>query len=74
MECVNCGNKSFYECTNILSHGGCGPDLLPGTGVFSHAQFELKICESCRYVHWFTRDIDMHIIAKSKAFKLRKYE
>ena len=74
MECINCGNKSFYECDNITSAGGYGPDLLPGTGVFSHAKYTLKICESCKFVHWFIKDEDMEKIEKSSKFTLTRYE
>ena len=74
MKCVNCDNNSFYECDNIQSYGGAGPDLLPGTGMFSHANFSLRICSSCGYIHWFVDKRNLHRIQDSRKFTLREYD
>ena len=75
MKCINCNNKSFYECGNIKSIGGYGPDLLPGTGftIFNHAEFSIKICSKCNFVHWFINNSDMLLIEKSKKFTFKEY-
>ncbi len=74
MKCVNCGNNSFYECEDVRSTGGYGPDLLPGTGVFKHAKFSLKICSSCGFIHWFVNDDDIERIKSSSKFTYNEYK
>jgi len=74
MKCINCNNNSFYECENINSAGGYGPDLLPGTGILYHAKLSAKICSNCNFIHWFINDQDMERIKKSTRFELKEYE
>ena len=76
MKCINCGNKSFYECDKVNSSGGHGPALLPGTGigVFANAKFSIKICSECNFVHWFVNNEDMSEVKVSRKFTLREYD
>ena len=73
MECVMCKSKTFHT-SNVKSRGGQGPDLLPGTGVFSHAHFTLRICAECGFVHWFVDEDALERISSSDYFASKSFE
>lgn len=68
MECLNCSNNVFYESI-VGSKGGYGPDLLPGTGIFTPAKFKIMICSKCGFTHWFVGNSDLEKVKKSKKFR-----
>jgi len=72
IKCLQCGNNDIRTAV-INSMGGQGPDLLPGTGFFTHAKFEIGVCSICGYVHWFVRQEDIEKVKNSKKFK-NKYD
>ena len=45
-KCDDCGSTELVV-SEVNSSGGYGPDLLPGTGAFSHAKFHLQVCLGC---------------------------
>jgi predicted nucleic-acid-binding Zn-ribbon protein len=52
-QCPECNGTEFYS-KEVAAVGGCGPDLLPGTGhVFAPGMFRLCVCGQCGYVKWF---------------------
>jgi hypothetical protein len=67
-KCILCGSNDL-RIAETWSYGSQGPDLLPGTGFLSHAKFEIGVCVSCGYVHWFVRNDDIEKIKSSKKFK-----
>jgi predicted nucleic-acid-binding Zn-ribbon protein len=66
-KCLICGNNDI-RVAEISSMGGQGPDLLPGTGFFTHAKFSMGVCSACGYVHWFVREEDLEKVKNSKKF------
>lgn len=71
-KCLICGNDDV-RVAQVDAMGGQGPDLLPGTGFFTHAKFNVGVCSACGYVHWFVRNDDIGKIKESKKFK-SKYD
>lgn len=67
-KCVVCGNIDI-RTTEISAIDSHGQDMLPGTGFFRHAKFEIGVCASCGYTHWFVRDQDIEKVKNSKKFK-----
>jgi len=67
MKCSICQAEELYEA-EVGSQGGQGPDLLPGTGIFTHAKFTLMVCGKCGHVHWFVRGKNLQKVVDSDYF------
>jgi predicted nucleic-acid-binding Zn-ribbon protein len=66
-KCLACGKDNLLTA-DVESSGGYGPYLLPGTGIFSPANFTIVVCSDCGFVHWFVRSKDIEKVKKSKSF------
>jgi hypothetical protein len=66
-KCDDCGSNRLVEC-ETGSRGGYGPDLLPGTGLFSHAKFTIQVCTQCGRVYWWVSADDLTKVAQSSNF------
>jgi hypothetical protein len=51
-KCRNCGGADFYF-QEVAAQNPYGLNLLPIGGVFSPAQFRIRICGDCGLVDWF---------------------
>ncbi|OGU58012.1 MAG: hypothetical protein A2X64_00305 [Ignavibacteria bacterium GWF2_33_9] len=67
-KCLNCGNNDI-RVAEVSSTGSYGPDLLPGTGIFRHAKFQVGVCTTCGYTHFFVLSEDIEKVKKSKKFR-----
>jgi predicted nucleic-acid-binding Zn-ribbon protein len=67
-KCTLCSSSSLVSA-EVSSNGGNGPVLLPGTGIFKPAKFNLVVCTNCGYVNWFVRKQDLEKVKNSKKFK-----
>jgi hypothetical protein len=67
-KCLICSSSSLL-CAETGSSGGYGPILLPGTGSFKPAKFNVVVCSNCGFVHWFVRSQDIDKVRKSRKFK-----
>jgi predicted nucleic-acid-binding Zn-ribbon protein len=67
-KCLACG-KDDLIATDVESSGGCGPSLLPGTGIFVPALFTIVVCSDCGFVHFYVRSKDMEKVKKSRSFQ-----
>lgn len=68
-----CSSSSLLTA-ETSSAGGYGPNLLPGTGSFVPAKFNVVVCTNCGFVHWFVRAQDIEKVKKSKKFKSTDYQ
>ena len=67
-ECQACGQTHLLAATTA-SNGGYGPNLLPGTGSWRPARFDVVVCGKCGYVHWFVQKEDLDKVKRSKHFR-----
>jgi predicted nucleic-acid-binding Zn-ribbon protein len=72
-KCQACG-KDDLLAADVESSGGYGPNLLPGTGIFSPAHFIIVVCSDCGFVHWYVRSQDIEKVKKSRSFKRIKID
>jgi hypothetical protein len=71
-KCLICSSDSLLSA-EAGSSGGYGPMLLPGTGPFLPAKFNVVVCTNCGFVHWFVRSQDIEKVKNSKKFKPLSY-
>ena len=71
-KCLICESDSLLTA-EAGSYGAYGPILLPGTGTFRPAKFNVVVCTNCGYVHWFVRYQDIEKVKKSRKFKQQSY-
>jgi hypothetical protein len=67
-KCIICSSNSLLSA-EASSASGNGPNLLPGTGVFIPAKFNVVVCTNCGFVHWFVRSQDIDKVKNSRKFK-----
>lgn len=67
-KCQSCGKEKLLVA-DVSAAGAYGPNLLPGTGLFVSAKFNIVICSNCGFVHWYVRSQDIEKVKKSKKFK-----
>jgi hypothetical protein len=72
-KCQACGKDNLLAA-DVVSRDGYGPELLPGTGIFSPAHFTIVVCSDCGFVHWFVRSQDLKKVKGSKSFTSIKGE
>lgn len=73
-KCQACGKDNLLKADVDSSGLYWLPNLLPGTGFLSPANFTLVVCSDCGFVHWFVQSIDMEKVKKSKSFTSLKEE
>lgn len=66
-KCQVCGQSDLLEA-QTASQGGYGPYLLPGTGTFKPAKFQVIVCAKCGFIHWFVQQDDLGKVRNSKHF------
>lgn len=67
-KCQACGQSDLLA-TKTSAKGGYGPDLLPGTGIFKGANFQVVVCTECGFVHFYVHPDDLHKVKSSKHFR-----
>ena len=71
-KCTLCSSSSLLSA-EIGSSGGYGPILLPDTGIFKPAKFNLVVCTNCGFAHWCVRKQDIEKVKNSRKFKPLSY-
>jgi len=66
-ECDHCGGGELLQ-SKVSARGGQGPDLLPGTGWFGHAEFTIQVCSGCGRVYWWVKGEDLEKVKESDVF------
>ena len=72
-KCDDC-ESSDLAASEVASSGVYGPDLLPGTGWFGHAKFQVQVCLRCGRTYWWVRSQDLDKVRKSGKFTRSRQE
>lgn len=71
-KCDDCKQDLMHA--EIPSRGGYGPDLLPGTGILSHASFTIQVCVHCGRTYWWVKGNDLEMVKKSRKFSWARHK